>query len=357
MKNVLKTILVLGIASGLAGCSTLSVQHGIEEYDAPPSGKKHELKIGQVEAAKAAYEAAVAKVGEEPLKQYGKADWQKAQRAVAKAEHSTDLQQAIVLWGQATDFVKKAEITLEKRRGLEEGRKWVADLGSGVTMEFMPIAPGSFQMGSNNGGSAEKPVHQVTISKPFWMAKTEVTQAQYQQVMGRNPSSFKGAQNPADTVSGDDAMNFCINLTEIEHQSGRLSPEFEYALPTEAQWEYACRAGTTGKYAGSLDAMAWYKETSKKKTHSVGAKQANAFGLYDMHGNVWEWCADWYASKSYGENVTDPEGPSSGSFRVIRGGCWADSASDCRSAFRSRDNSSDTCFYFGFRVLVQQKNR
>ncbi len=251
--------------------------------------------------------------------------------------------------------------------GPKEGQKWAAQLGGGVEMEFMPISAGSFQMGSNNGGSDEKPVHQVTLTKPFWLAKTEVTQQQYQQIMGCNPSKFKegygwfkklGSEawgNPVERVSWNDAVEFCRKLTQLERQAGRLPEGFEYTLPTEAQWEYACRAGTTGDYAGSLDVMGWYSSNGGGKTHSVGSKQANAWGLYDMHGNVWEWCLDWYGDYPSGNVTTDPQGAGSGSDRVLRGGSWYCGASFCRSASRIGCGSSRADNDGGFRACIVRK--
>jgi len=236
----------------------------------------------------------------------------------------------------------------------QEGKIWEAKLGGGVTMDFMPIAAGSFQMGSNNGDSDEQPVHRVTLSQPYWLAKTEVTQAQWQQIMGSNPSLIKGSQNPVEMVSWNNAVSFCKKLTERERQAGRLPAGFEYTLPTEAQWEYACRAGTTGDYAGSLDAMGWYDKNSGKKTHPAGTKQANAWGLYDMHGNVYEWCSDWKGDYSWG-SVTDPGGARSGAGRVIRGGSWYGTASSCRSANRHALVPSFTYSAMGFRPLVQRR--
>jgi len=236
-------------------------------------------------------------------------------------------------------------------KGPEKGSTWVAELGGGVQMVFMPIAAGSYMMGSNNGDSDEKPVHTVRLTKPFWMAKTEVTQAQYEQVMGSNPSRFKGADLPVESVSWNDAMEFCRKLTALERQAGRLPEGFEYTLPTEAQWEYACRAGTTGDYAGNLDSMGWYSSNSGSKTHPVGTKQANAWGLYDMHGNVWEWCSDLYGSYPSG-SVTDPRGASSGSNRVNRGGSWNNGASSCRSANRSWSAPAFRDRTLGFRVCL-----
>ncbi|NLX26683.1 MAG: SUMF1/EgtB/PvdO family nonheme iron enzyme [Lentisphaerae bacterium] len=217
------------------------------------------------------------------------------------------------------------------------------------------IEAGSFMMGSKDGWyDNEKPMHLVKISKPFYMGIYPVTQAQWLQVMGSNPSHFKGVDLPVETVSWYDAMEFCRKLTALERQAGRLPDGFEYTLPTEAQWEYACRAGTTGDYAGNLDAMAWYDSNSGSKTHPVGTKQPNAWGLYDMHGNVWEWCLDWYGNYASGIAM-DPQGASSGSFRVARGGSWYHLASLCRSAFRLSHSPSFTLNILGFRVCLSAR--
>lgn len=178
-----------------------------------------------------------------------------------------------------------------------------------------------------------RPVTQVRFSQGFWLGQTEVTQAQWEAVMGGNPSNFKGGNLPVEQVRWNDAMEFCRRLTEREHAAGRLSNDLAYTLPTEAQWEYACRSGTTGDYAGNLDAMAWYGANSGNQTRPVRQKQANAWGLYDMHGNVWEWCADWYGNYP-GGSVADPSGAASGSYRVNRGGGWGNVAVFGRSADR-----------------------
>ncbi len=252
--------------------------------------------------------------------------------------------------------LKEKRVALEKWTGPEVGRKWTAQLGSGVEMEFMPIAAGSFQMGSNSGDSDEKPVHTVRLSKPFWMSSKEVTQRQYKQVMGKNPSHFQGLENPVEKVSWNDAVSFCKKLTEIERKAGRLPDGFEYTLPTEAQWEYACRSGTTGKYAGDLDSMAWYSENSGSKTHPVGTKQANPWGLYDMHGNVWEWCLDdWHGSYDGAPPNGSRWGDGSGSYRVYRGGSWSYSSSYCRSADRGRYSPGSAGSRLGFRPLVLER--
>jgi len=199
-------------------------------------------------------------------------------------------------------------------------------------------------MGSENGYD-EQPVHQVTISEPFYMGKYQVTQAQWRAVMGNNPSRFEGCdQCPVEQVSWNDAQEFISRL------NSRVDDEFRYGLPTEAQWEYACRAGTTGDYAGNLDEMAWYSGNSGSKTYPVGQKKPNAWGLYDMHGNIWEWCQDWYDSGYYAKSPgVDPRGPEGGSDRVHRGGGWGDDGRGCRSALRGNYSPGNRFDYLGFR--------
>jgi len=201
-------------------------------------------------------------------------------------------------------------------------------------MKFALIPAGEFQMGSPDSDSAaasdEKPQHRVRITKPFYLGVTEVTQEQYERVMGSNPSIFKGAQLPVESVSREDAVAFCRKLSDKE---GRT-----YRLPTEAEWEYSCRAGSNTKWSfgddeSSLKDYAWYSDNANSTTHPAGEKRPNAWGLYDIHGNVWEWCSDDkrdYASTT----VDDPTGGTAGSSRVSRGGSWGDGAWGCRSALR-----------------------
>ena len=191
------------------------------------------------------------------------------------------------------------------------------------------------------------PHHKVTLTKGFWMMETEVTQKQWKAIMGNNPSSFIGDDLPVEKVSWTDCQKFCKKCTKLG---------LPVQLPTEAQWEYACRAGTTGAYVGDLDEMAWYYDNSGRKTHSVGTKKPNEWGLYDMHGNVWEWCQDWKADYPSG-SVTDPTGPSNGSyglFRVNRGGSWSFKAGGCRSACRRYDEPDNRYYGLGFRVARAQ---
>ncbi len=210
---------------------------------------------------------------------------------------------------------------------------------------FVSIPAGEFWMGAENGYPDEKPVHRVTLSLGFDIMKYEVTQGQWEAVMGSNPAHFKdcGSRCPVETVSYLDVQAF---LSKLNAQKDG----WQYRLPTEAEWEYAARAGTKGDYAGDLDAMAWYKANSGEKTHPVGQKQPNAWGLYDMHGNVWEWVQDWYGDYSP-EAVTDPTGPASGSTRVVRGGGWFGLDWRCRSAKRDWLDINRRYNLHGFRLV------
>jgi formylglycine-generating enzyme required for sulfatase activity len=238
----------------------------------------------------------------------------------------------------------------------------VARAGAGGCPEgFVRIEPGRFTMGSprsEEGRLHSEAQHAVTLTRGFCLMATEVTQGQWQAVMGRNPSRFTscGASCPVETVSWDDAVAYANRKSQAEG----LQPCYEgstfvgvgctgYRLPTEAEWEYAARAGTTGARHGSLDAVAWHVGNSGRTTHPVGQKQANAWGLYDMLGNVWEWTSDWYGSYPGGA-VTDPVGASRGSTRVLRGGSWLDRANYARAA--NRYNCGPDCRndFFGFRL-------
>lgn len=205
---------------------------------------------------------------------------------------------------------------------------------NGVSFDMVYVEGGTFTMGATEeqGSEAEvdeKPAHQVTVSD-FYIGKYVVTQAQWKAVMGSNPSNWKGDDLPVENVSWNDIQEF---LRKLNAKTGR-----RYRLPTEAEWEYAARGGNKSrgyKYSGdnNIDAVAWYDGNSGKRIHPVGRKSPNELGLYDMSGNVWEWCQDWYDSYS-GSDQTDPAGPSAGSIRVLRGGCWFSSAELCRVANR-----------------------
>ncbi len=227
----------------------------------------------------------------------------------------------------------------------------IPDLG----MTLQPVAAGEFQMGANDGSVDDKPAHRVQLTRPFWIGKTEVTQRQWELVMGNNPSHFKGADNPVECVSWNDCVEFCRKLTQREQAAGRLPVGYTYRLPTEAQWEYACRAGTTTRYnfgneTNALDQAGWYDSNSGATTNPVGQKAVNAWGLHDMHGNVWEWCQDWYGPYD-GAATVDPTGAASGDSRVLRGGSWMFFPGACLSAFRLNDYPSRTYDSDGFRVV------
>jgi len=245
----------------------------------------------------------------------------------------------------------------------------------GIRLKFLPA--GTFTMGQAGGDTDETP-HEVTLTKPFYMGVYEVTNAQWKRVMGSEPSNWKDDDRPVEQVSWDDANEFCRRLSALpeEKRAGRV-----YRLPTEAEWEYACRAGTTTKWSfgddesrlgdyawfgnnsgkAIVDAVRWWEESQDTyadrllgngcENHRVGQKQPNAWGLFDMHGNVWEWCSDWYGDYAKGV-VTDPQGPSGGSSRVFRGGCWDSSAGGCRSANRARFVPSRRDDRLGFRLAL-----
>ena len=206
---------------------------------------------------------------------------------------------------------------------------------NGVSFKMIGVQGGTFTMGAtaeqgSDADSNEKPAHQVTLSS-FSIGETEVTQELWQAVMGTNPSSFKGPRRPVETVSWDDCQDFIRRLNQL---TGR-----NFRLPTEAEWEYAARGGRKSngyQYAGgsSVADVAWYTDNSSSATHDVATKRANELGLYDMSGNVYEWCQDWYGSYSSGSQ-TNPKGPSSGSYRVLRGDSWSNFAWLCRVSYRS----------------------
>ncbi len=246
-------------------------------------------------------------------------------------------------------------VILKRNFGVYHGDEMNLDCGGGVMMRVVRLPAGTFLMGSPttelDRESNEGPMHQVTLSQPFYMGVYEVTQAQYQAVVGSNPSYFtsSGLEAPVERVSWHSAVAFCNALSQ---RTGRA-----VTLPTEAQWEYACRAGSTTRfYYGDdlnyslLSNYAWYWDGTYG-THPVGQKTPNAWSLYDMHGNVWEWCADRYGLYA-SANIVDPQGPQTGSYRVLRGGVWNFTARYCRSAIRLRDGPGITGWGYGFRVVV-----
>ncbi len=209
-------------------------------------------------------------------------------------------------------------------------------------LSYVAIGSGSFTMGCSPGDllcpASEKPAHQVTLTKGFWMGVTAVTQEAYLWVIGTRPSGFKGGPNlPVETVNWTEAQDYCSAVG--------------MRLPTEAEWEYAARAGTTGATYGQIDAIAWHYKNSGKKTHDVGQKQPNAWGLYDMLGNVTQWTGDWYTDKYQVGNETDPKGPASGQYRTLRGGSWNFASQWVRVSYRDWVVPSGRINSNGFRCV------
>jgi len=243
-----------------------------------------------------------------------------------------------------------------------------------IGMRFVYIPAREFQMGSpqsERGRRENEHQHRVKITKPFYLGMFEVTQAEYLKIMDENPSKFSpdGPRGesvvgidtirlPVDSVSWDNAVEFCRHLSNLPVES---KSKRSYRLPTEAEWEYACRAGSSklwshGDEIDDLKSFAWYgSRIAEGRTHQVGEKEPNHFGLHDMHGNVWEWCHDWYTDDlKHGGTVVDPQGPKSGELRVIRGGGWASGPARCRNAARSHDPPSVHDEDLGFRVVLIQ---
>ena len=223
---------------------------------------------------------------------------------------------------------------------------------NGVSFEMVYVEGGSFDMGAtteqgSDAWDTEKPVHSVTLSD-YYIGRCEVTQELWEAVMGRNPSKFKGAQNPVERVSWSDCQEFVSRLNSL---TGRT-----FRLPTEAEWEYAARGGNKSlhyKYSGSgnIDDVAWYRDNSGSKTHAVGTKTANELGIYDMSGNVSELCSDWWGGYSAGAQ-TNPQGPSSGSRRVLRGGGWYSVARGCRVSARYSFDPDHSDYSSGLRLVL-----
>ena len=225
-------------------------------------------------------------------------------------------------------------------------------------VDLVSIEPGQFLMGSDSGNADEKPLHKAMIEERLWIGKHEITQEEYSKVMGSNPSRFKGSRLPVETVSWEEAVEFCRKLTDLDRKEGRLREGHEYRLPTEAEWEYCCRAGTATDYYFGDDVVGigeyeWTRDNSGDKTHDAGLKKPNKWGLYDMAGNVREWCLDWYGDYP-SLAVTDPTGPKTGDKRVYRGGDWFYAAKEGsnRSAHRFAHLPSYANYHVGFRIVL-----
>ena len=222
----------------------------------------------------------------------------------------------------------------------------ITNNGKTVSFKMIRVEAGTFQM----GGNEYKPIHSVTLTNDYYIGETEVTQELWEVVMGSNPSRFKGARNPVEKVRWNDCKTFINKLNSLAGQ--------RFRLPTEAEWEYAARGGNKSRnytYSGSnnIDDVAWYDGTSSEKSHPVRTKAPNELGIYDMSGNVFEWCEDWDSSTYYQNSPsTNPTGPTSGSYRVYRGGGWFDEAACCRSVYRSSIKPSDCLSHLGLRLAL-----
>ena len=244
--------------------------------------------------------------------------------------------------------------TLSSSGSSLSGNALTIPVKNGISIEMVKVEAGSFNMGATSEMQApyevEKPVHRVTLTNNYYIGKYEVTQALWQAVMGSNPSHFKGDDLPVEQVSWNDCQDF---ISKLNAMTGK-----RFRLPTESEWEYAARGGNKSRgyqYSGSynIDDVAWYSDNSGSKTHAVGTKEPNELGIYDMTGNVWEWCQDWYDSYSSFPQ-TNPIGAVSGSYRVCRGGSWYDSAGYCRSSYRYYYAPDCRGYYLGFRLVLSE---
>ncbi len=226
----------------------------------------------------------------------------------------------------------------------------IADLD----LRLLHVQDGSFQMGSldKKASKAEQPLTTVHLSK-FYLGATEVTRIQYNKIMGLQPPSPQNGQLPIVDITWDEAVQFCQRLTKRARDSGQILANQHYTLPTEAQWEYACRAGSTGNYAGALGELGWYGRNSGGILHPVATKKPNNWGFYDMHGNAWEWCLDGMSSYP-GGMVDNPQGPSQGEYHVTRGGGWDAESLHCRASARNFNWHYSKFRSLGFRVALVQ---
>ena len=225
---------------------------------------------------------------------------------------------------------------------------------NGVSFDMVLVEAGTFTMGATpeqeDPSGDDLPVHQVTLTNDYYIGKTEVTQALWRAVMGNNPSSLEGDDKPVERVSWDDCQEFISKLNAATGQNFRL--------PTEAEWEFAARGGNKSnhyQYSGSdnIDDVAWYGDNSDAETHDVATKKPNELGLYDMSGNVWEWCSDWYGDYSSSAQ-TNPTGANSGSIRVVRGGSWGNFAGDCRFSYRGSGSPDCRSYFLGLRLALSE---
>jgi len=220
------------------------------------------------------------------------------------------------------------------------------------------VSSGKFKMGSpysERGRNEDEYLHTVVISRKFWIGQYELTQAEWDKVMKVNPSVNKGSQRPVDSITWDEAVKYCEIMTENLKSKQRLPEGYEVRLPTEAEWEYTCRAGTESTYGGVVNDLSWYEGNSGGRVHNTGNKSPNKWGLYDMHGNVFEWCYDYYGSYERKESIIDPIGPSRGRTRVYRGGSFNREADALRSAYRRAEKPDRRYIGRGFRIVLAPK--
>jgi sulfatase modifying factor 1 len=310
-----------------------------------------ELRARQEAEARQRAEAAARQRAEAELRARQEAELRARQEAEARQRAEADARAR-----QEAEARQRAEAAA-KAAGPSWKRPWMAKAGedsfgrwamavvAGLEVRFRYCPPGKFLMGSpasEEGRFSDEAQHPVELTRGFWMGETPVTQALWQAVMGDNPSKFKGPTRPVEMVSWEDCERFFAKANRGREGLG-------LRFPTEAEWEYACRAGTTGTRYGELDKVAWYDKNAGGETHPVGEKQANPWGLFDTLGNVWEWVQDWKADYPSGA-VKDPQGPASGENRVVRGGSWFDEARFVRAAFRDGDAPAYRYFNLGLRA-------
>ncbi len=276
--------------------------------------------------------ACSSKDGETKNKQSEKSEKQKENKTDGKKNSSADAKQKM----------KNAKLD-------EDEKQMTIQLSDGTEIVLNKIDAGSFQMGSFEGVGEEDelPVRDVTITKDYYMGVYEITQKQWQSVMGDNPSNFQGDNLPVETVNWEECMEFCEKLSDWTG--------LDVTLPTEAQWEDACRAGTTSRWFFGEDTAlfgTYANENTDDTTMPVGSFEANPNGLYDMYGNVYEWCLDYYSPEYQENDAEDPTGPESGEARVSRGGGWGGSPDDCRSGYRNACGQTEKTDGIGFRIVV-----
>ena len=276
---------------------------------------------------------------------------------IKKDGYGTDSKTVSILEGQTASLsgVLTTHTSSSVASGFSSsGNTITIPVKDGISIDMVRVEAGTFTMGATAETKypydCEKPTHRVTLTNDYYIGKYEVTQALWKAVMGKNPSFFKGDNLPVEEVSWDDCQDFLSKLNRITGKTFRL--------PTEAEWEYAARGGNKSRgyqYSGSnnLSDVAWYYDNSGIKTHAVGTKQANKLGIYDMSGNVWEWCQDWYGAYSSSSQV-NPTGANSGSRRVFRGGSWSDSDSRCRSSYRDESTPDNRFNHVGLRLVLSE---